>query len=151
LVTGLEPRVFLDANVIFSGLYSSQGAPGIILRYFIEGRIRVVISQQVLEEVVRTIKEKLPEVLPALKKYLVNTGLEVEEDPQLAAVRNWADVIHMADAAVLAAAIAAQPDFFVTGDRHFLGNLVIREKSGLKIMSPSQFLSQVARIDKKLK
>ncbi len=133
-------RVFLDANVIFSGLYSSHGAPGAILELFIKGRINVVISQQVLEEVIRTIKEKLPGALPALKRLLVNAPPEVTADPSSEAIQYWANEINPADAAILAAAIAAKPDYFISGDNHFLANPAILEKAGLNIVAPAQFL-----------
>lgn len=133
-------RVFLDTNVIFSGLYSSQGAPGAILAHFIEGSVSVVVSQQVLEEVIRTIKEKLTEALPALKRLLVNAPPEVEADPSPEAIQHWAKEIPPADATILAAAIAAKPDYFITGDNHFLENQTIMEKAGLNIVTPAQFL-----------
>lgn len=135
-----RPRVFLDSNVIFSGMYSSEGAPGIILEYFVQGRIRVVISQQVLEEVVRTIKEKLPEALPALRRLLVSTPPEIRQDPSPEEIARWAEVIHPDDAGILAAAIAAQPDYLITGDNHFFENPGIAEKSGLHIVTSAQFL-----------
>jgi len=135
-----ELRVFLDTNVIFSGLYSSQGAPGAILRHFVEGRIQVVVSQQVLEEVIRTLKEKLPEALPALKRLLVNAPPEVGADPSPEAITQWTKELHLADAAILAAAIAAKPDYFVTGDNHFLGNQAIKETASLNIVTPARFL-----------
>ncbi|MBN1191077.1 MAG: putative toxin-antitoxin system toxin component, PIN family [Dehalococcoidales bacterium] len=135
-----ELRVFLDTNVIFSGLYSSQGAPGAILKYFVEGRISLVVSQQVLEEVIRTIKEKLPEALPALKRLLVNAPPEVGADPSSEAIQHWTKELHSANAAILAAAIAAKPDYFVTGDNHFLENQAIKKNAGLNIVTPTQFL-----------
>jgi len=133
-------RVFLDSNVIFSGLHSSSGAPGAILEYFTEGKLEVVISQQVLEEVVRTVKEKLPEALPTLRRLLMSAPPEVSNDPAIEEVTPWARLMNTEDAAILAAAIAAQPDCLITGDKHFLGNPVISEKSGLHIVSPAQFL-----------
>jgi putative PIN family toxin of toxin-antitoxin system len=135
-----KPRIFLDTNVIFSGLYSSQGAPGAILKHFIEGRINIVVSQQVLEEVIRIIKEKLPEALPALKRFLVNSPLEVGADPSPEAIHLWAKEIHLGDAAVLSAAIIAKPDYFITGDNDFLGNHIIKDKAGINILTPAQFL-----------
>lgn len=135
-----KPRVFLDSNVIFSGLYSPQGAPGIILEHFIEGVISVVVSQQALEEVIRTIKEKLPEALPALKKLLVSSPPEVGAAPTPEEVKHQAKKLHLADAAILAAAAAAQPDYFVTGDKHFLENPGIAQDTGLHIVTTSQFL-----------
>ena len=135
-----RPRVFLDSNVIFSGIYSSEGAPGIILEHFVEGRLRVVISQQVLEEVVRTVKEKLPHALPALRRLLVSIPPEIRNDPSPEEVARWAEVIQIEDASILAAAVAAQPDYLVTGDKHFFENLGIEEKSGLNVVTPAQFL-----------
>ena len=137
-----EPKlcVFLDSNVIFSGLYSSEGAPGAILQRFIEGKLRVVISQQVLEEVVRTIKEKLPEALPALRRLMMSIPPEIREDPATEEVARWAEVIHPNDASILAAAVAAQPNYLITGDKHFFENPNTVEKSGLHIVTPAQFL-----------
>ncbi len=140
-----KPRVFLDSNVIFSGLHSPQGAPGAILERFIKGGINVVVSQQVLEEVIRTIKEKLPEALHALKKLLVSMPPEVITDPKLEDIKRWTRRLSVADAAILAAAVAAQPDYFVTGDNHFLENPGIREETGLHIVTPAQFLKLTER------
>ena len=135
-----ELRVFLDTNVIFSGLYSPDGAPGIILERFVKGSISVVVSQQVLEEVIRTVKEKLPGVLPVLRQLLVNTPPEVIADPKLPDIEPWRKKLHLGDAAILAAAVTAQPDYFVTGDRHFIGNQGIAEEAGLHIITPAQLL-----------
>lgn len=134
-------RVFLDANVIFSGLYSSRGAPGTILKYFVEGCITLVVSQQVLEEVIRTIKEKLPESLAALNRFLINAPPEVIANPSSDEIRRWAKNIHTSDAVILAAALAAHPDYFITGDNHFLENRAIKEGVDLKIISPAQFMT----------
>ena len=140
MVSKPKLRVFLDSNVIFSGLYSSKRAPGIILEHFIKGKINVVVSQQVLEEVIRTIKEKLPGALPALRRLLVNTPPEVRPDPSLEEIKHWTGKLTVADAAILAAAVAAGPDYFVTGDNHFLENRRIIEETGLNIVTPAQFL-----------
>ncbi len=133
-------RVFLDTNVIFSGLYSSKGAPAAILERFIEGRISVVISQQVLEEVVRTIKEKLPQGLPALRRLMTGVPLEIQTDPSSEQIEKLTGKLQFADAAILAAAINARVGYLITGDSHFLGNPDIARECGLKIISPAEFV-----------
>jgi uncharacterized protein len=138
-----ELRVFLDTNVIFSALYSSRGAPGAILAHFIDGRISVVISQQVLEEVIRTIKEKLPEALPALKRLLLNAAPEICADPAAEMVSRWLKILQPGDAAILAVAIATEADCLVTGDNHFLENPVAMSQAGIKIITPASFLKMV--------
>jgi putative PIN family toxin of toxin-antitoxin system len=140
MVPKRKPRVFLDSNVIFSGLYSPRGSPAIILEHFIAGDISVVVSQQVLEEVVRTIKEKLPESLPALKKLLMSTPPEVTPDPPLEAIKRRNKKLSIADAAILEAAITARPDYFITGDNHFLGDPRPVEDTDLHIVTPAEFL-----------
>jgi len=136
-------RVFLDSNVIFSGLYSAEGAPGIILQHFMEGRLTIVISQQVLDEAVRTIREKLPEGLPALRRLLMSLPPEIREGPAPEETARWAKVIHPDDAGILAAAVAAQPDYLITGDTHFFENPNIAGESGLHIVTPAQFLARL--------
>jgi putative PIN family toxin of toxin-antitoxin system len=138
-----EPRVFLDSNVIFSGLYSSGGAPGIILELFMRGKIRVVVSQQVLEEVVRTLKEKLPGALPALKTLLVNTPPEIVKDPLVSEITRWADRLQAGEAAILAAAASAEPDCFISGDSHFIAVPGLAAAAGIEILTPAQFLKSL--------
>ena len=133
-------RVFLDSNIVFSGLYSSRGAPGTILEYFIKGNISVIVSQQVLEEVIRTIKENLPEALPVLKRLLLNVPPEIVTDPKPEALERWTRRLSIEDAAILEAAIAAQPNYFITGDNHFVGNPDLAKVAGIKIVTPAQFL-----------
>lgn len=135
-----RPRVFLDSNVIFSGLYSPEGAPGIILEHFVRGSIRVVVSQQVLEEVVRTVRAKLPDALPALRRLLVGIPPEVVADPGHEEIERCMKKMALGDAAVLAAAAGAQPDYFITGDKHFTQSPAIGEEAGLRIVTPAQFL-----------
>ncbi len=135
-----KPRVFLDSNVVISGLYSPEGAPGIILEHFVRSNINVVVSTQVLEEIIRTIKEKLPGTLPALKRLLVNMPPEVVIDPELPAIEPWRKWLQIGDASILAAVISAGPDYFVTGDEHFLDNREIAKHAGLNVVTPAQLL-----------
>ena len=135
-----KPRVFLDSNVIFSGLYSPRGSPALILEHFVAGDISVVVSQQVLEEVVRTIKEKLPDALPVLRRLLISTPPEVTADPQLEAIKRRKWKLSTADAAVLEAAITTRPDYFITGDNHFLDDPHLAEGTDLHIVTPAGFL-----------
>lgn len=138
-----ELRVFLDTNVIFSGLYSDKGAPGAILDYFLQGKFRVVVYRQVLDELVAVMKQKLPGALTALRTLLINMPPEVTPNPQTHEIRRWEEILQPGDAAILAAAIAAGPDFFVTGDSHFLDNAGAIKQAGLNITTPADFLKKV--------
>jgi len=143
------PSVFLDSNVIFSGLHSPGGSPGSILENMLDGRISVIVSRQILEEVVRTFKKKLPQALPALSEFFLNSPLTVIGDPEREEVLPWTDTLKEGDASILAAAISASPDYFVTGDRHFLNKPHLEKNSGLVICSPTQLLKNLGLEDKK--
>ncbi|MBI4286547.1 MAG: PIN domain-containing protein [Chloroflexi bacterium] len=136
-------RVFLDSNVVFSGLYSPAGAPGVILEHFIRGKIGIVLSQQVLEDVIRTIKEKVPGALPALRRLLVSTTPEIVADPAPEEIDRLASRLSIGDATVLGAMMAAKPDYFVTGDNHFLENPEIAAEADIRIVTPAQLLKLV--------
>jgi putative PIN family toxin of toxin-antitoxin system len=134
-------RVFLDSNVIFSGLYSSGGAPAEILQLSVRGEFRIVISRLVLDEIISVVQRKAPGALPALRELLVNAELDIYDDPTLQEVQPWLDLLQVGDAAVLAAAINSEVDYLVSGDRHFLSNKDIAIRSRLKILSPADFLA----------
>ncbi|MFW6150538.1 MAG: putative toxin-antitoxin system toxin component, PIN family [Chloroflexota bacterium] len=138
-----RPRVFLDTNVIFSGLCSPSGAPGQILDRFAAEKLQVVVSQQVLDELIQTISAKLPLALSALKGLLESTPLEIVRDPEAEDVGRWRRLINAQDAPILTAAVAAQPDYLVTGDRHFFENRAVPEESGLTILTPGEFIEQM--------
>ena len=93
-----------------------------------------------MDEVIRTIKEKLPEGLPALRKLLVNAPPEIRKDPTPEEIKRWSGLLDIGDAAILAVAVVAQPDYFVTGDRHFTENPEIAKEAGLNIVTPAQFI-----------
>jgi putative PIN family toxin of toxin-antitoxin system len=130
-------RVFLDTNVLFSGMHTPDGPAGSILEHLVLGRISAVICQQVLDELVRVFNRKLPGMLFALREFLINARIEIDRDSDPEDAAQWSGLVPEEDCIILAAAVAAEPDYFVTGDRHFLGNIEVEEACGLIICSPS--------------
>jgi predicted nucleic acid-binding protein len=102
----------------------------------------MVLSSQVLEELVHTLQAKLPHALAGLYLLLTSNPPEVFADPDEDDVTRWAQVIHPADAPILAAAAAAQVDYLVTGNtRHFVDNPAVAGQSGLRIVTPAQLVN----------
>jgi putative PIN family toxin of toxin-antitoxin system len=136
-----KPRVFFDTNVIFSGLYREGGPPAELLDSYAANKLTLVVCGQVLEELVRTIEEKIPQALPALYLLLSSTPPEIVADPGAEEVTRWAQIIHQEDAPILAAAIAAEVDYLVTGNtKHFIADPEVARKSGLTIVTPAQLV-----------
>jgi predicted nucleic acid-binding protein len=135
-----DHRIFVDSNVLISGIYSPKGAPAKILYLHASGRVTIVISQLILTETVFTLREKKPAAVSALNVFLTNYPPEIVTNPSIDQVKKWTEYLHFEDAAIFAAAISAEPEYFVTGDKHFHSNLLLPEKSGFRILTPAQLI-----------
>jgi len=143
----MPPRAFFDANVVFSAVLSSRGVPRELLLLAARDAIQVVISQQIVEEIKRNLSKKYPELLDLFPSLLTEAGIEVIEDASQCTVEEVIEYVpYPPEAAVLAAALEAQVDCFVTGDKkHFLSKPQIEDQAGLSILSPRQFLQRLAQ------
>jgi len=135
-----DHRIFVDSNVLISGIYSPKGTPAKILYLHASGRVTIVVSQLILTETVLTLREKKPNAVSALNAFLTNSPPEIVINPSIDQVRKWTEYLHFEDAAIFAAAVSAEPEYFVTGDKHFHSTLLLSEKSGLRILTPAQLI-----------
>lgn len=62
-MAGADTRPFVDTNELFAALYSAESPPAAILEAHIRGRITMLISRQVLTELVNALREKRPDLL----------------------------------------------------------------------------------------
>lgn len=140
----MTSRVFLDASVLFAAIYSRSGSAHDLLLLAVEGLVEVLVSQDVLDEVQRNVSRKVPEKLAVWRGLMQLVDPVLVASPTRAAVRAAEAYVVAKDAPIVAAAIAAQPDFLVTYDRrHLLGPPEVAEKSGLTIVTPDVVLTAV--------
>ena len=139
-------KIFLDSNVFISGLYSEKGGPGIILDYFIAGKIVIIISQKVLNEVIEVLSEKLQKMLPFLQEFLLSYPPVIIKDAKPENIKKWSGLVNEDDAMILESAISCEPDYFITGDKHFFNSPLIEKRSGLKILRPESFVNILKKI-----
>ena len=133
-------RPFLDTNVLFSGLYNTIGPPAAILDFHVQRRLRIVISMQLLDELVRTIERKKPELLPRLTALLTNAPPELVDDPSDEQVQRVSSYINLTDAPILAVALSSGADCIVTGNtRHFTQEVARQAK--IAIFTPAAYLA----------
>lgn len=142
-----RPRVFIDADVLFSGAASpsEHGASLTVLRLAEITLIDAITSQQVIVEAERNLAAKLPTTIPAYR-LLVDRCLTVVEDPlpnELAPFRGLADP---KDLPILAAAVLNECPWLVTfNTRHYQPghpNVAII-RPGLFIQRVRHFLSSL--------
>lgn len=133
-------RAVLDANTIMSGMArfrTGTRAPAVILRAWVRHEFEMVLSDHILEEVVRNLSKPYfvehvdPEVSRDMLRAFVEQVTFVEIMQAVAGIAT-----HPEDDLVLAAAISASADFVVTGDKPFQG---VGTYQGVDIVSPNTF------------
>jgi predicted nucleic acid-binding protein len=138
-------RAFVDASVFFAAAKSKTGASREIIRLAIRGRIRLVASQLVFEEVRRNLQAKAPEAVAELDSFLNTVSFEIVR-PTKREVEAAMEYIAAKDAPIIAAAQRAQVDFLVSLDRQHLVDVPeIEKRSGLHIVLPAKLLEEIRK------
>jgi putative PIN family toxin of toxin-antitoxin system len=131
--------VILDTNVFISGVFFS-GPPHQILKLWRDEKIRLVVSEDILEEYER-VGEALSEQFPGidLRRLLDLVTIKAElfkadrlptpvcEDPD--------------DDKFLSCALVSKTKVIVSGDKHLLK---VSNFLGIRIMTPRQFLEETS-------
>lgn len=131
-----EFKVFIDTNVWFSAFYGSKNCEKII-KAFLGKKFQAVISQQVIEEMVRNIKEKIPHLLPYVKNLLINSPLQIVPDPKIIP-SEIKDLVSVEDQPIFASAMLAKADIFVTGNISDFEVKKLEKITKPKILTPQQ-------------
>lgn len=141
----MSALVFVDANVLLAGSGSRSGASRAVLSLGEFGLIQLVATRQVLDEVERNLRLKLPAGLPVLAELLLHIQLRVLDNPAPGAFERWFSLIEPADAPLLEAALQAGAPYFLTlNSKHFTP--AVAAATGLNILTPGEFVQQIRRI-----
>ena len=131
---------FVDTSVLFAASYSSSGASREIIRLALQGKVQLVISDDVLQEAERNLGARYPAALEVFHQIIQAVPFE-KVTPTTEDVQQAAAYTASKDAHIIAAAKRAQVDFLVSLDRrHLVGQPHVAQRSGLKIILPEQLL-----------
>lgn len=130
-------RILIDNNVLISAALNVGGVP---FQAYVKAASypnRGLICEQNVDEMKRIFNKKFPNKLTALDQFLSVALLSLELVPiPIDADSSEAQIRDVKDRPILRAAIGANADILLTGDKDFL-------ESGLKrpaIMTPAEFL-----------
>lgn len=138
------PSVFVDSSVYFSAIYSGTGSARDLLHAAVFGRVVLSLSDYVLDETERNIREHAPHVYQAFRRIhaalpyrLVTPGEEV--------VKKAALIVVAKDAPIVAAAYASGATFLATYDRRDLlsKRQEIRAAFGFTVCTPQEILARL--------
>jgi putative PIN family toxin of toxin-antitoxin system len=135
-------RVFLDTNVLASSI-ATRGLCGELLEIIIHDH-ELLTCEPVLKELQRVLADKL-----RLPESVVDGFLDLlKSEAQLIESRKTPSIAikDADDIPILACALAANADVFVTGDQALLD---LRAVDGLPIASPRQLWSQLSGLEKR--
>lgn len=133
-------RVVIDANVYISSLISSKGTPAIVVDRWLEGRFEVLISQAIIDEILRvTAYERL-------QKYRQVRDARLEFVTLLSEQALWVEPTESinvvpedeTDNRYIECAVSGNARYIVSGDSHLLN---LGEYRGIQLVAPSEFLA----------
>lgn len=141
----VKPRVFLDSSVLIAGLYSDKGGSGQILKQIKKKKVTGFISQSVIEETRRNIKDKFPsKLLPKLENLI--KILNIRENFQPKDILKYRRLVDVKDIHILVFADSSRVEFLITLDkRHFKTKKLQKANLPYKIVTPKEFLEDVLR------
>jgi len=141
---GKKTRIFLDSNLLLSGLFSSSGAPRLILDVLSLGLppLKAVTGAYNIAEVERNLRTKLPAALSVFRAAMKQIGIEVIPLPSKNDLVPLAGLTAEKDLPVIASAVRGKADVLVTGDKKDLLKLK-RRPLPFALASPAEFLDEL--------
>jgi len=134
-------RIMCDTNVLISGLLFMDSVLGRVVRYVAEQE-RLVLASYIVDELRRVFQRKFPGKRKDLEHYFERSEFELFTTPH-----DWQHVSmpmlrDTKDEPVLASAILADVDIFITGDKDFADVKIARPM----ILTPAAFLRTLTRV-----
>jgi putative PIN family toxin of toxin-antitoxin system len=129
--------VTFDTNVYISALNFSRGKPRQLLQLAIDGVVHVAISDAIMQEVLRVMREKFhatPEDLQEAQAIIADCTERVVPTEALDVVKDDPD-----DNRIVECAVASRSDCIVTGDNDLLR---LGEYGGIKMIRVNDFLQR---------
>jgi uncharacterized protein len=140
-----QRRVFLDSSVLYAAAFSATGPARRLILKGLDGSVTLAISDLVLEETKRNLAKNAPVALPAytILADLLAPGIT---NPAKSDVRKAAQLVHLKDAPIVAAAAKSKADYLATHDvKHLVTHAqVIAKAYGITVLSPADLLRRLA-------
>jgi putative PIN family toxin of toxin-antitoxin system len=129
-------RIVLDTNVVISGIFFA-GPPYQILKAWREGKLHLVVSEEILAEY-RRVGETLALQFPPIDPWPILDMLRA--DAEVISVKCLPEPVcdDPDDDKFLACALAGECKLVVSGDKHLLKASGFR---GIKVLKPREFVN----------
>lgn len=130
-------RVMLDTNILFSAMYKFEGTTFEAFSKASEMPFRLVLCDQIVDELRRNFNRKFPAKVPVLERFLAIAHYDlITLAPEDEAAFDEKSINDIKDRPIIRAARKAKVDIFVTGDNGILNSSIKKPK----IMTAAQFV-----------
>ena len=136
-----SPRVFIDTNVWFSFLYGSPNCEKLINAHT-KGRVKAVMSRQILEETVRNLKEKIPHTIAVFEQFIKSNPPIIIKDPGRVS-KKISGLVSKEDRFIIGSAISARIKYFVTGNVKDFKRNEIKRKFRIEVLTPREAVEKL--------
>lgn len=135
-------RIFLDSNVILSGLISTKGPPRILLDLLTLDLpwVQGITGIYNLEEIERNLG-RFPGVLEVYRNYFSKINLEIVPLPPQREVQPLLNKMSPKDVPVLVSAKIAKSDYLVTGNKKDFPAKLLKP---LVLLNPREMLEEIS-------
>ena len=140
-----QRRIFLDSSVLYAAAFSATGPARRLILKGLQGSVTLCISDLVLEETKRNLTKNAPTALPYFT-IIVELLSPQTTRPTKAAVFEAAQLVHLKDAPIVAAAVKAKAEYLATHDVKYLLNHAhaIEQAYGITVLTPADLLRILA-------
>ena len=137
-------RIFFDASVLFSAIYSSVGASRVLAQLVLEGKVIGVITETVVEELVRNMEKIRGVDTQDVYEFVAGYGFVIRSRIVCAEIEPFVGLVEEKDAHVVAGAILTECDYLVTLDKKHLDNSLTKKRVlDVVIVSPGKMLEVI--------
>jgi predicted nucleic acid-binding protein len=135
-------RIFLDSSVLYAAVFSATGPARRLILKGLQGSLTLCISDLVLEETKRNLTKNAPLTLPSFT-IIADLLSPQTTRPTKAEIFKAAQIVHLKDAPIVAAAAKAKADYLATHDvKHLLNHAkAIEAAYGITVIAPSELIS----------
>ena len=131
-------KIFIDSNVWFSAFYR-KGVCSNLIETLHQLNFEIVICELVLEEILKNIKEKIPDALPLVIEYLKIIKPTVVKNSKKEVALKYKNLASLKDIPILISAFEYRCQYFITGNIKDFKVKLIEKKLNLKIIKPAEF------------
>lgn len=134
-------KIFFDASVLFSAIYSPTGGSNQACRLVKDGQIKGFTTQTVMDELQANIAKfsKKTKISPA--NFIADHHFVVRSEISEREIKHFKTIVVAKDAHILAGALFCKCEYLLTLDKKHLDNEGVKNKfSEAIITSPKEFL-----------